>query len=85
MRKFHAWLEARLAEDIQANQNPNQQQPNPKMQADMAKKAQLAMNKYKIDINQLAKDPKRRQQIQNQVIGDPNFGPDVAVNLFKNM
>ena len=86
--KFNAWLENRINE-MAPPQPPTGANAgvavDPKMKADAAKKSLLATTKYNIDMSKIAKDPRALKQAQDKIIGDPQLGPDVAANLFKNI
>jgi hypothetical protein len=82
-KKFTAWLEQRINEDAPAGAPGVADDPAVNNAA--AKKAQLATQKYGIDMSKLAKDPKAKKQAQDKVIGDPQLGPEVAASIFKNM
>lgn len=83
--KFNAWLENRVNELAAA---PAVGAPgvadDPRVKQDQAQKAALAAQKYKIDFAKMAKDPKAKAAAQQQVMGDPNLGPEVAAAIFKN-
>jgi hypothetical protein len=84
--RFTAWLENRVNElAVEPAVGAPGVADDPRVKQAQAQKAALAAKKYGIDFAKMARDPKKKAVAQQQVMGDPDLGPEVAASIFKNV